>query len=194
MPAPAHRTFHYHANAHVLSGRFTRPIQHVIEVQAATSLPSIGGVGSARVENFRFNEQVSFKAGYSHVSGSEKEQDSKIIHTTLATATVEGLNILDIVTADRIVARISSNYISGDEPQILVLGSVFENLRIGGYQIEVELDHELALRLDTFAAVRKEFRGSADFRKMVSDPFGREKSPKRVELYDVVRFSLAKGL
>lgn len=32
MAANPRRAFHYHANAHVLSGRFTRPIQHLIEV------------------------------------------------------------------------------------------------------------------------------------------------------------------
>ena len=191
---PANSSFRYHANAHVLSGLIQRPMQQIIEVQADTTLPATGGHSHTRAEYFRFDGIVSFRAGYSHVSGSEQVEDNKTIYTTLATATIEGLNILDVVTADRIVARISSSYISGDEPQILVLGSLFENLRIGGYQIEVELDHELALRLDTFAAVRKEFRGSADFRKMVSDPFGREKSPKRVEPYDALRFSLAKGL
>src|SRR5260370_17180583 len=95
----AHKRYHYHANAHVLSADFVRPVQHVIEVQAGTSLPTTGGVGRARVENFRFDEVVSFTRGYSHVSGSVKVQGSERIHTTHATAPVEGLNILDVVTA-----------------------------------------------------------------------------------------------
>ncbi len=195
MPAPARRTFHYHANAHVLSGRLTRPIQHVIEVQAATSLPTIGGVGSTRVENFRFNEHVSFKAGYSHISGSEKEQDGEIIHTTLATSVVEGLNILDVVTADRIVARLSSSYhLDDEESRILVIGSRFENLRVAGHKIDVELHHELAQKLDTFEAVRKEFASNADFRKMAEDPFDGKKLPKTVEAHGVVYCSLVKDI
>jgi hypothetical protein len=195
MPAPAPRTYHYHANAHVLSGRLTRPIQHVIEVQAATSLPSIGGAGSARVENFRFNEHVSFKASYSHVSGSEKEQKGEIIHTTMATAVVEGLNILDVVTADRIVARLSSSYDPADEEsRILVIGSRFENLRIAGHKVEVELHHELAQKLDTFEAVRKEFASNADFRKMAEDSFDGKKLPKTIEAHGVVYCSLVKDI
>ena len=198
---PAQRTFHYHANAHVFSGRFTRPIQHVIEVQAATSLPIIGGVSSARVENFRFNEHVSFKSGYSHVSGSEKSEKSekddkdKVIRTTLATAAIEDLNILDVVTADRIVARLSSSYDPADEEsRILVIGSRFENLRIAGHKVEVELHHELAQKLDTFEAVRKEFASNADFRKMAEDPFDGKKLPKTIEAHGVVYCSLVKDI
>lgn len=196
MPEKSPRNFYFHANAHVLSGQLTRPIQHVIEVQAATSLPTIGGVGSARVDNFRFNEHVSFRAGYSHVSGSKKEEHDKISYTTMATAVVEGLNILDVVTADRIVARLSSSFDpSGDqEPRILIIGSRFENLRIAGHRVDVELHHELALKLDTFEAVRKEFASSADFRKMAEDPFDRAKLPNKIESHGVAHCSLVKDV
>jgi hypothetical protein len=160
------RHFHYHASAHALSGELTRPVQRVIEVQAGISLPSTGGVGSSHVENFRVDEVVSFRRGYAHVAGSVKEENGERIHTTHATATVEGLNILDVVAADRIVARLSSSF---EEPppgkpgpfegKVLLVGSKFENLTIAGHQVDVELDHELlSLELGTFAAVRDSFR------------------------------------
>jgi hypothetical protein len=172
-----HRKFHYHASAHALSGELTRPVQHVIEVQAGTSLPSTGGVGSSHVENFRFDEVVSFRRAYSHVSGSVKKENDKTIHTTHATATVEGLNILDVVTADRVVARLSSSF---EEPapraprptegKVLLVGSKFENLRIAGCQLDVEIDHELMLELGTFAAVRDRWRAKENrLRPMVDD-------------------------
>jgi len=41
--------------------------------------------------------------GYTHVSGAHQTDDGS--HNTLVTSTVEGLNLLDVVTADRIVAR-----------------------------------------------------------------------------------------
>ena len=56
----AFSTFHYHACAHAFSGRFNRPFDHLIDVQAATSLPVIGGHGSSRVENFQFRESLGF--------------------------------------------------------------------------------------------------------------------------------------
>src|SRR6266436_1675568 len=169
--------FHYHASAHALSGELTRPVQHMIEVQAGISLPSTGGVGSSHVENFRVDEVVSFKRAYSHVAGSLKEENGKKIHTTHATATVEGLNILDVVTADRIVARLSSSF---EEPppekpgpfegKVLQVGSKFVNLSIAGYQVDVELDHELlSLEFGTFAAVRDSFRARGSKLREIAD-------------------------
>ena len=156
------RTFHYHASAHALSGQFWRPFQRVIEVQAPTVLPSIGGVGNSRVDNFRLDNLVSFKAAYTHVQGSELEVkdkgQSRITHTTQVTSTVEHLNILDVVTADRIVARLTSVHdvedkAAGGESRIIMIGSRFENLRIAGCDVYVHLHHQLFLTLDTFGAV-----------------------------------------
>ncbi len=76
------RTFHYHANAHVLSATFTRPLQHVVEVQGASSLPTIGGHGKGRVEDFRFEHFISVKRGYTHVSGSPQEIEGRRHFTT----------------------------------------------------------------------------------------------------------------
>jgi hypothetical protein len=164
------KVYHYNAHGHGLSARLERPVQHLIEVQAASSLPTIGGHGTARVNNFQFQEFVSFKAAYSHVSGSRKIEDGT--YTTLATAAVEGLNILDIVTADRIVARLSTQHPDKDEePEIMVLGSKFENLRIAGCPVEVELNNEFFLRVNTFDLIRKELASNGDFRKMAEDPF-----------------------
>jgi len=167
---PAHRIYIYNACAHALSGEFLRPIKNLIEVQAASALPTIGGHGSARVENFRFRDLVTFKAGYTHVSGSWDEANKS--HTTLATSTVEGLNILDVVTADRVVARVSGHHKEpDDESRIIVTGSSFENLRIAGCKVKVEFDYELFQKLDTFQAFKNEFETNADFRKMTADPF-----------------------
>jgi hypothetical protein len=153
-------TFHYHASAHVLSGQFWRPFQRVIEVQAPSVLPSIGGIGNSRVENYRLDELVSFTTGYTHVSGSEMEKkddkgQSRTVHNTQVTATIEGLNILDVITADRIVARLASVYDAEDreaagEPRILLIGSRFENLRIAGCDVHVSFHHKLFLDAPTF--------------------------------------------
>lgn len=193
MEVQGRRRFRYHGAAHALSGQFWRPFQRVIEVQAPSSLPTIGGVGSSRVEDFRLDDFVSFKAGYTHVLGGQnrvsgegreqskhkdksrtqgrEEGESKIVHTTQVTATVEGLNILDVVTADRIVARLTSSH-DPDEPEgrILLIGSKFENLRIAGCAVDVRLHHELLLELETFAAVREEWREPhSEFRKAADD-------------------------
>src|SRR5260370_25028102 len=81
----------------------------------------------------------------------------------------------------------SSNYDTADEEsRILVIGSRFENLRIAGHKVEVELHHELAQKLDTFEAVREAIASNADFRKMAGDPFAGKKLPKTREAHGVV--------
>ena len=169
--AGRHR-FHYNANGHALSAQFDRPIKRLIEVQAPATLPTIGGYGSSRVNDFRFNELISFKSAYSYVSGSEQQEKDTLYHTTLVTTTVEGLNIMDVVTADRVVARLSASYEFGhDESKIIPLGSKFENLQIAGCPVKVDFDHELFLKMETFADVRKEFESNSEFRKIAQDPF-----------------------
>lgn len=193
MPSNPQRTYHYHASAHVLSGRFHRPVEHFIEVQGATSLPTIGGHGSARIENFQLREFVSLRKGYTHVSGSKHESED--VHTTLVTAALEGLNILDVVTADRIVARLASSHnVNDNEPRITMVGTKFENLRIAGSDIHVEVDTELFERIQTFEDATKEFHSNAEFCKMVEDPFKTGKPVKKPEAHGVFLCSCVKEM
>jgi hypothetical protein len=165
------RTFHYNACAHAFSGHFARPIQHDIEVQAPVSLPTIGGHGSTRVENFRVKEFVSFKAGYCHVSGSEHKDGDKVFHTTLATATIEDLNILDVITADRVVARVSSFWVNPEyESHFSFSGSRFDNLRIAGHPVKVDLHSRLIAALPKFSDVAGELKDKK-FRKVAEESF-----------------------
>ena len=109
------RTYIFNGHGHALSGHITHPFDHQIEVQAGMSLPTTGGIGHARVENFRFREYASFSAAYTYVAGSKHGRDR---YTTLVTSVVENLNILDVVTADRVVARLASHhFVNGGEKQ-----------------------------------------------------------------------------
>jgi len=139
-------TFGFRASAAALGGMFTRPFHEPLQVQAASNLPSVGGYGSARVENFRFHELVSIKAGYTQVIGVEYEDEGGRERSTLALAVVEGLNVLDMVTADRIVGRLVSetplpadknDRLAVDERELtwLPAGSYFVNLRIAGVPV-----------------------------------------------------------
>lgn len=166
------RTFHYNACAHAFSGRFTRPVQHDIEVQAPVALPTTGGHGNSRIENFRVKEFASFKVAYSHVSGSEHKDGDKVFHTTLATATIEGLNILDVITADRVVSRVSSFWVNPEyESHFSFSGSQFENLKIAGHPVKVELKSRLIAELPKFSDVNKELANDEKFRKMAQDSY-----------------------
>jgi hypothetical protein len=130
----------YHAEASALKGTLNRPIAQIIYPQAPVSLPREGGYRSARVENFRAENVLSFSSAYTQVAGTKslKEDHGQ---TTLATAVLENFNVLDVVTADRIVAQIGTDYVNGSYiPSITFLGTRFENLRIAGHPVNVKLD------------------------------------------------------
>jgi len=61
---------------------------------------------------------------------------------TLASAVLEGLNVLEVITADRVVAQVSTEHPpeDGHVPSVTFLGTRFENLRISGYPVDLEFD------------------------------------------------------
>jgi hypothetical protein len=190
-----HRKFLYHASAHAYSGHFVRPENVLIEAQAGVTLPSSGGQHTAHVENFRHGALVSFDRAASQVCGSEKIEDGKTIHTTLVTTAIEKLNILNMVTADRVVARLASSFEPGaKESKIVTVGTRFENLRVAGCHIDVKLDHEFFLKLDTFEAARNEFASNEEFRKMSADPFDPKPGPSTIGRDGIIHCTLVKEL
>lgn len=189
-PKPT-RTFHYHANAHVVGATFARPVQHLVEAQGATSLPINGGHGRSTVQDFHFQHFLSVKHGYSHVSGSPQEIEGKTHFTTLVTAVAEGLNILDVVTIDRIVARFSSSHTFDDkEPNFTLLGTKFENVQIAGCKTDVEVDTKLFHRMPTFEDAIKEYKSNADLRKIGPEAFGYEKEWPEPQLHGAILCSI----
>ncbi|GAC1630045.1 MAG: hypothetical protein NVS9B14_00150 [Candidatus Acidiferrum sp.] len=132
-------------------------------------MPVVGGHGHSRVECFEFRDFVSFKKGYSHVSGGHQADDDS--NNTLATAVLEGLNMFDVLTADRVVSRLYSKHLpDAKEGNITWFGSKFENLRIAGYPVHVELNVPLFHDLLTYEAAEKAFAKSGEFRKIAEDP------------------------
>lgn len=131
----------YRASAQVLSGRLEHPVDQRIHPQAPVSLEDRrDGHFFQRAERYTLEGVVSFKSGYTHVSGSRSRKGQGWI--TLSTSVVEGLNVLDVITADRVVAQVSTDHPaeSGHVPHVTFLGTHFENMRIAGYAAEVELD------------------------------------------------------
>jgi hypothetical protein len=116
-----------------VSGRITQPFPDNIGIHAVSALPSTGGFGSARAEGFRYREILSFGAAYTEVVGTEPADG---VFETLSMAVVEKFNLLDVVTCDRMVSRLTAKHPGGSqsaprETSIFPAGSRFENLRIG---------------------------------------------------------------
>jgi len=134
----------YHGEAHVLSGELKRPIEQKIEEQAPVSLKSLRGAHLTRyAENVSIEGLISFKAGYTRVSGSRGVKHKGWI--TLTTSIVEGLNVFEVITADRVVSQVSTDhpYENGHVPHVTFLGTQFTNLKIGGYPLELTLNLDL---------------------------------------------------
>ena len=157
-----HLQYFYNASAYGLAGEIERPMRHSISAQAATTLAGSGGRGFQRIENFSVPPFVSFDAAYTEVGGSFDDCHNQ--HTTFAYSVIEGLDIAGMVTADRVVARMAiySPTVPGAgdsqeasrkkskksgkaaaqedlEHTFDITGSYFDNLRVAGHKIEVQL-------------------------------------------------------
>jgi len=140
MPDAVTREQVYHAEATALSGMLQMPLKQTIDPQAAATLHPKGGYLSQKTGDFRLEAVVAFRSAHTQVSGllGTKEGHG---HATLTTAVVEGLNILEILTCDRVVSQIATEHpLEGHTPEITFLGTRFENLRIAGHPVHVKLD------------------------------------------------------
>lgn len=130
----------YHAQAVSLEGALRLPFAQHIQPQNAVLLSEQGGYLHNHSENFRIQGVVSFKYAYTQVAGN---LDDKEDHgwNTLTTSVLEGLNVMDVVTVDRIVAQISTDHpLEGFVPTVTFLGTRFENFRIAGHPVKLDFD------------------------------------------------------
>ena len=134
MPSASPKTFYFHADANSLGGALETPHKKVVPSQASVALPAVGGHATARTEAFNCDEIVSCRAAYTRVTGGQVEEDGS--WATLVTSVVEGLNILDTVKAERIVAQVSVEHpADGGNPTISLAGSHFDGMRLGGCDV-----------------------------------------------------------
>ena len=134
------RTHDYHAEATILEGHLELPLVQAIKPQAYAKLPERGGYLSQRAEDYRLESVISFRSAHTQVAGN---RDPKPGHgwATLTTTVIEGLNVLDVLTADRVVGQIITEHpLVGYVPIISFLGTRFENLRIAGHPVELDLN------------------------------------------------------
>lgn len=133
----------YHAEATALKGSLKLPVSREIEPQAQTKLPETGGYLTQRADPYRLESIISFRSAYTHVGGNLSDKPGGG-HTTLTTTVVEGLNVMEVVTADRVVGQmITEHPLDGYIPSISFLGTRFENLRIAGHPVELEFDQDI---------------------------------------------------
>ena len=129
----------YHAQANLFEADLKQPLMEKIPPRKQVKLPKDGHYQFKQSDPFRFEGIVSYQSGYTQVAGHRSTRAGHGF-TTLATAVVEGLNVLDVVTADRVVGQISTEhplFPDGPVPAVTFLGTRFDNLRIGGHPVTV---------------------------------------------------------
>lgn len=162
--------FHFRGSAIGAAGRISSPFCEIIEVQAASALPQIGGHGTARSVAFKHGEFLQFQLAHTEVTGTPCDcDDIPVSHNSRITSTVEGLNILGMITADRVVATLASTYTptSDGEPSVRLIGTRFENLRIAGTPVEVDLAADVFDQFDTHRALSQAYKTNDAVRGLV---------------------------
>jgi hypothetical protein len=137
MTPPSHE---YHADAHVLSGELQRPVEQKIERHVPISLKGRRSGHLTRfTEDVSIEGLISFKRGLTRVSGSKSLKHHGWV--TLSTSILEGLNVFEVITADRMVSQVSTEHPleNGHFPHVTFLGTQFNNLRVSGFPVTLKL-------------------------------------------------------
>jgi hypothetical protein len=153
------RIFLYHANGFALGGRITQPLEQEINSHAATALSIVGGLASAKADSYRLKDLISYRSAHTYISGI---QNNDTRHSTVVNTVVEDLNILDVITADSVIGRLSSTHEDGQPAKIIPLGSTFQNLKIAGKPVEVDLFDNLFAHHSTHSSLVDHFLGKCN--------------------------------
>jgi len=145
---------YFHAEAHALKAKVESPVDTEVRPQAFVKIQGTlaelsNGEGkrnyfSQHAKNYRLESVFSYSAAHTQVSAHKSSKDERN-SVTLATSVVENLNILNVVTADRVVAQISTTHRPGEYvPEVTFLGTHFENLKIARHKVLPILNLKLA--------------------------------------------------
>ena len=135
----------YHADAYILDANVEEPVHTDLKRQVLVELPDNGNIQYEKAIPYQLKGILSYTGGYSQVSG-HKNTKAAGGFTTVTTSVVEGLNVLDVVTADRVVGQISTTHppydpksgLTDSVPSVTFLGTRFENLKIDGHEVKPE--------------------------------------------------------
>ena len=153
MDASTKRVMYYHADAAPVGGHITHPMEHHLHSHGSVSLSQAGGHMHARVEEYKLEGLLDCGAAYSKVHGTQRGPDGH--WTTLATAVAERVNVMEVVSCDRVVSRLATEHSrEGYYPAVSFVGSQFQNLRIASHAVTAPLDLGLLTSKETRAAAK----------------------------------------
>ncbi len=138
MATAPQRDHRFHAESTVLSGNLIHPLKQEIKPQTSARLPEKGGYLSEHAEPYRLEGVISFDRAYTQVAGALDSNKKDRGWNTLATSVIEGLNVLEVVTADLVVGQIATVHPpEGYVPKVHFLGTRIEGLRVAGHPVKV---------------------------------------------------------
>ena len=141
MQTDVKKVFYFHADANSLGGYLENPYR-AIPSQASVSLPGVGGYASVRSHDFNYEDVISCRSTYTHVAGRQVETNGP--WTARVTAVAEGINILNVLTADRAVSRVFVEHPEdGGPPKFSFAGSYIHNLRFLDKEVVLDLNSAL---------------------------------------------------
>lgn len=176
----------FYAHAVSLEGTLYLPFAQDIQPQNPVLLGEQGGYLHHHSENFRLQGIVSYKSAYTQVAGN---LDDKPHHgwNTLSTSVLEGLNVMDVVTVDRIVGQILTHHPEeGYVPSVTFLGTRFENFRIAGHPVELDFDANM---LGPKPLNDAPYTSDADFLDRVTQQYDRIRTHKSVPAEIAARYN-----
>lgn len=143
------KRFIFSAYANSVGVVVQQPFKAFLSDVPCAAIPVTGGLISQSRESidFTIGSQPILRTG--RVSTTVLAEQRGDHYVTLATTTVERLNIFDVITADAVVSRVTSIYPGGDNPQpdpklhkarFYLTGSHIDNLKIAGDPEELRLN------------------------------------------------------
>src|SRR5437879_5266588 len=147
----SYASHYFDAEAYALSGKLNLPFEEQIKKQSFVKLQGDSNklllegelrklkkvpenYLSQHATNYRLENFISYSAADTQVSGHRSKMNPNAL-VTFSTSSVENLNVLNVVTADRVVAQISTTHFPGHcSPEVTFLGTHFENLRIAHHK------------------------------------------------------------
>jgi hypothetical protein len=168
------RQFLYNGYAMGFSGRIKAPFDEVIESKASSSLGVTGGYASARVDNFRHRELISFASAHTQASGilSQKTpvETNPAYFETFVSGVIEGLNILDTVKVEYMVGRLMSKHPveppkeGPDEPTITPVGTQYGKIVVAGFELTPVIDVDFFNTVTSYSRLCESIPRNSDLR------------------------------
>jgi hypothetical protein len=174
------RQFLFRGNASGVAAHIRRPTDELVPVQAASSVPTIGGLSesTAAGREFKF---VAFDSASTTAHGRfddpqaaiditlHKRPPDSVPTTTNVVSEVKGLRILDHVRVARLRAEMTAHSESDHyhETSISPSGTVLEGLFINNVELRAKLNEEFFRKHDTKEEIERAlFWGDEDARRL----------------------------